>query len=176
MKAQAKAKKPAAPAPAEVRKKIDIRAAIDRELAGAKARRTGRRGGAAPARPLPPPPARREDQDKRGPGRPRTSAPEEGAAPPRRSPARQARAASLAGVKDLATLAALPFPTLTVAEAAGILGCSNMHVSNCLDSGELQAMNIGRPGGERACNRVLKASLEAFIARRGGAITGEGEA
>lgn len=175
MKAQPKTKKPAAPAPTGAKKKINLRAAIDRELAEAKARRTGRRGGAAPARPLPSPPARREAQDKRGPGRPRTSTPAPDASPPRRSPARQARAAAIAGVKDLATLAALPFPMLSIAEAAAILGCSNMHVSNCLDSGELQAMNIGRPGGERACNRILKASLEAFIARRGGEITGEGE-
>jgi excisionase family DNA binding protein len=71
-------------------------------------------------------------------------------------------------VKDIFTLATLPFPTLTISEAAAILGCSHMHISNCLDTGELMAVNIGRKGGARACNRILKASLEAFLAKRGG--------
>lgn len=149
-------RKPARPAQARG-KGIAIREEMNRRLAEAKAIREGTRGG-GPVVTAP---------ERRGPGRPRTAtAP---ARPPRRSPGRLARAEAFAGVKDLATLAALPFPTVTLAEAAAILGCSNMHVSNCLDSGELAALNIGRAGGKRACNRILKASLEAFIAKRGGA-------
>ena len=126
---------------------INIRAEVDRRLAEAKAIRHGQRGGG-----------------------PVVTAPAGAIRPPRRSPGRLARAEALAGVKDIFTLATLPFPTLTIAEAAAILGCSHMHISNCLDTGALTAVNIGRQGGARACNRILKASLEAFLAKRGGAV------
>jgi len=140
---------------------INIRAEVDRRLAEAKAIRHGQRGGG--------PVVTAPTGERRGPGRPRT-APAGAIRPPRRSPGRLARAEALAGVKDIFTLSAIPFPTLTIAEAAGLLGCSHMHVSNSLDTGELTAVNIGRQGGARACNRILKASLEAFLAKRGGAV------
>lgn len=55
---------------------------------------------------------------------------------------------------------------LTIAAAAGQLGCSEMHVYRLIATGALDAVDISLPGSKRSKTRVRTDDLSAYIDRQ----------
>lgn len=54
---------------------------------------------------------------------------------------------------------------LTIPEVAERLACSRWHVYDLIKAGELEVVDIARPGSSRSTSRVRETDLAAFLDR-----------
>jgi excisionase family DNA binding protein len=73
-------------------------------------------------------------------------------------------------VKPINPKAALPLdkypPRLRPDQAAQFLNVSDRHVLTLIRSGALPAINVAGPGSPRACFRIERAALAAYVEKR----------
>jgi excisionase family DNA binding protein len=61
--------------------------------------------------------------------------------------------------------------TFTVPGAAEYLECSQMHIYRLIKDGELQAVDISRPGAKRAKTRIRECDMAAYLESKTGSGT-----